>query len=404
MIQDEAQSKTQESDDGFETIHLPFQSDIYDRLKIDEENKQVNGDYKNKYFKLCNLYKDNNGKISSNNVSNGAKIIDNAIIYKKDVNEIIKFRGVKNEDGSLYECVTGVAKIPCNVVKEVEVKEWINTAIKKDEMDQTEANLIRKCVGIREEEIENKVDDGQHGGAQNIKHQLLSQTQLELCTKDTTPSDDWWKDENKYVEVKVADMFINVDDKDTIKTSEDNDTFQDVYMSWTDYIKLTFDNIDGLNTTVGETNFTNILPVGTRVSLKNDDDADIKYAELYGQHSLRIISYDNTDGVGKVTLQVDNPIMKYHGKPMTLDKQKFMELFHSAGGGGRVRDDDTTANADAAVVDYDSDIKKNEYINQNPELIGEELKEEEKQESKEEIKETPQQMYTLITLKDPDSS
>jgi hypothetical protein len=387
MAEDDAQSKTQESDDGFETIHLPFYSDRYDQLQLSREIQLID-DEKKDYYKLCNVYKDNNNKLYSLQHEN-REPISNAIILKEEVNNI-KDIDMKFKDKSLHDCVKLFSDIPCSINNEEGVKEWINKqkgeGIKKDDM--------LKCMNIN-----NQTGGIQYGG--EVAHQLLTQEQLKLCTKDTTSSDDWWKDENTYVEVKVEDTFINVDKEGTIM-SEDNDTFQDVYMSWTDYIKLTFDNIDGLNTTTGETFFTN-LPEGIRVSLKNDGDK--KYSTY--NHSLRIISYSNTDGIGKVTLQVDDVTKDDNGKEIILEKKNFMELFHSAGGGGRVRDDDTTASddADAAVVDYDSDIKKNEYINQNPELIGEEGQEVNQEKKQEKTNEpTEPKMYTLITLNKSDSS
>ena len=349
MADGDAQSKTQETDDGFETIHLPFQSDIYDKLEISDTIINVSDIVKNNYYKLCNVYKDNNNKLYSLQHEN-REPISNAIILKEEVNNI-KDIDMKFKDKSLHDCVKLFSDIPCSINNEEGVKEWINKqkgeGIKKDDM--------LKCMNIN-----NQTGGIQYGG--EVAHQLLTTEQLKLCTKDTISSDDWWKDENKYVEVKVEDTFINVDKEGKI-TSEENDTYQDVYMTWTDYIKLTFDNIDGLNTTVGETDFTNKLPVGIRVSLKNDEDN--KYSEY--KHKLRIISYDNTKTPSTVTLEVDDETNSDDKKEkIILEKKKFMELFHSAGGGGVVRDDNTTANA---VADSKDNIEVNQETKQEEKYI-----------------------------------
>lgn len=374
MADTSAQSK-EELDNGFETIHLPFQSDIYDKLKISGEQSVNN---KEDYYKLCNLYKDGDDKLYSLQNEN-RNLIPNAIILKNDMDKI-KGIDMKNQDGTLHKCAKLFSDIPCDVNNEEDVKEWI-----RNQRDQTiNKDDMLKCMNIKGED---QFDIIQNGGEQNTKHQLLTQSQLESCTKDTTPSDDWWKDENTYVEVKVANMFINVDDKDTIKTSENNDTFQDVYMTWTDYIKLTFDNIDGLDTTDGETSFTN-LPKGIRVSLKNDKDKNTNYSQY--EHSLRIISYDGSD----VTLKVDNPIMKEKdGNVVTLSKQKFMELFFSAGGGGVVKKNTgSDANTDA-----DSKNKNDIKIETKQETKPEKKTEEEQEEQEQQEEQTPK--YTIITLK-----
>lgn len=344
-------------DDGFKTIHLPFYSDKYDQLKLSDEISLTDNE-KDDYYKLCNIYELEGHLYSNNAISDSdigkAKYIDNAIISKSNI------KSLGDKDTNLYSCIKYVSDIPCDSTKD-DVKDYIKKKLEDEDSSYKDVELINSCMGI------------QTGGGvtKHEEHQLLTQEQLKLCTKDITSSDDWWKDENTYVEVKVAGMFINVDDKDTIKTSEDNDTFQDVYMSWTDYIKLTFDNIDGLNTTTGETFFTN-LPEGIRVKLKNDEDN--KYSEY--KHTLRIMSYDGTEDT--VNLEVDDETSDDNKKPITLKKAQFMKLFHSAGGGGVVRN-----------VDDVPDIK-NTYINQNPEVIGEDtIYTNKSNESKK---------YTLITI------
>ena len=338
MADDKAQSKTHELDDGFKTIHLPFYSDKYDQLKISRDISLTDNE-KDNYYKLCNVYELEGYLYSNNAISDigEAKYIDNAIISKSNI-ELLE-----NKDRNLYSCIKYVSDIPCDSNKD-DVKDYIKKKLEDEDSSYKDVELINRCMGI------------QTGGGvtKHEEHQLLTQEQLKLCTKDTISSDDWWKDENTYVEVKIEDTFINVDKEGKI-TSEKNDTYQDVYMTWTDYIKLTFDNIDGLNTSSGETFFTN-LPEGIRVSLKNDEDTE--YSKY--RHTLKIVSYDNTKIPSTVTLEVDDETNSDDKKEkIILNKAKFMELFHSAGGGGVVRN-----------VDHVPDIKK-KYINQNQELIGE---------------------------------
>ena len=88
MADGDAQSKTQETDDGFETIHLPFQSDIYDKLEISDTIINVSDIVKNNYYKLCNVYKDNNNNKLYSLQHENREPISNAIILKEEVNNI----------------------------------------------------------------------------------------------------------------------------------------------------------------------------------------------------------------------------------------------------------------------------------------------------------------------------
>ena len=186
-------------DDEFETIHLPFQSDIYEQLEISEQ-KNINN--KNGYYKLCNLYKDDDNKLYSlQNEDNSRELISNAIILKTDVNEIIN--NIKTSDQTLNNCAKLVSDIPCNINNKEGVKEWIREEEKKTNSTINKSDIL-KCMNIHDE----SKDEYQSGGTNEKEepkpefYESLTKDKIQKCTLDKTPDEsDWWNNEEKYVQI-----------------------------------------------------------------------------------------------------------------------------------------------------------------------------------------------------------
>lgn len=391
MTDTSAQPK-EKSDDGFKTIHLPFYSDRYDELKIRGKEK-VNGDDKKNYYKLCNVY-ELGGYLYSNNRKSefsGAKYISNAIISESDITLL------ESKDTTLHSCIKHVSDIPCDSNRG-DVQEYIEKKLEEKDSHEKDPYLINKCMGNDTIQSGMGNDTIQSGGTTNEKeepkpsyqpefYESLTNDKIQKCTLDKTPDEsDWWNNEEKYVQINSNIHHINANES-SISIS-DNDTNQDVYMTWTDYTKLIFDTInlptDATVSTSGIEQDFSFVPETIYIRLKDEEGENgTKYSEY--NHKLKLIKYDGN----YVILKADN-----ESNTKTLSFDKFKRLFHSAGGGGVVERQENT----------DADSKDN--MKGQPETKPE-TKPEEKQETKPEEEqqqltqdeEQPLKEYTIITLK-----
>ena len=227
-----------------------------------------------------------------------------------------------------------------------------------------------KCINIKDEPNEENKYENQSGGTNEKEdpkpefYESLTKDKIQKCTLDETPNEsEWWNDEEKYVQINSNTYHINAN-KNSISIS-DKDTHQDVYMTWTDYIKLMFDTIS--SSTGGTEQDFSFVPETTYIRLKDEEGENGRKYSTFN-HTLKLIKYD----VSNVILKADNETNE-----IRLPLDTFKRLFHSAGGGG--------------VVNKNTDTDVDTIADSKNKMEGtSETKPEEKQETKE---------YTIITLK-----